>query len=93
MTLRAVVDTNVLVSGLGWRGPPATVVDAALRGSIQLVTSQALLDELLRVPEALGAIVFVLLRASRQSRQHRQWDDLDPVVIRRRPWGHFLAGG
>ncbi len=49
MTLRAVVDTNVLVSGLGWSGPPATVVDAALSGGIQLVTSQPLLDELRRV--------------------------------------------
>lgn len=51
MTLRAVVDTNVLVSGLGWPGPPATVVDAALSGGIQLVTSQPLLEELRRVLE------------------------------------------
>ncbi len=49
MTLRAVVDTNVLVSGLGWEGPPAVVVDAALRRRIQPVTSQELLDELRRV--------------------------------------------
>jgi uncharacterized protein len=51
VTLRAVVDTNVLVSGLGWEGPPAAVVDAALRGKIQLVTSKELLDELRRVLE------------------------------------------
>jgi putative PIN family toxin of toxin-antitoxin system len=51
VTLRAVVDTNVLVSGLGWAGPPATVVDAALSGSIQLVTTQPLLEELRRVLE------------------------------------------
>ena len=51
MTLRAVVDTNVLVSGFGWAGPPATVVDAGLRGRIQPVTSQELLDEVRRVLE------------------------------------------
>ena len=51
MTLRAVVDTNVLVSGLGWEGPPAAVVDAALRGRIQSVTNQELIDELRRVLE------------------------------------------
>jgi putative PIN family toxin of toxin-antitoxin system len=51
VTLHAVVDTNVLVSRLGWQGPPASVVHAALRGRIQAVTSQELLDELRRVLE------------------------------------------
>lgn len=45
----AVLDTNVLVSGLGWRGAPARVVDAAVRGRFVLVTSEPLLDELGRV--------------------------------------------
>ncbi len=51
MSHRAIIDTNVLVSGLGWAGPPAALLDAIFDGRIQLVTSPALLDELRRVLE------------------------------------------
>lgn len=45
--IRAVIDTNVLVSGLGWPGgPPAEIVAQALRGSFVPVTSEPLLSEL-----------------------------------------------
>jgi uncharacterized protein len=47
--IRAVLDTNTIVSGLGWGGPPAAVLDAALAGDFEVVTSPALLDELRRV--------------------------------------------
>jgi putative PIN family toxin of toxin-antitoxin system len=46
---RAVLDTNTIVSGIGWSGPPATVLEAALAGHFEIVTSPALLDELRRV--------------------------------------------
>lgn len=46
---RAVLDTNTWVSGLGWGGPPGEVVEAALAGRFEIVTSPALLDELRRV--------------------------------------------
>ena len=46
---RAVLDTNTWVSGLGWGGPPGDVVEAALAGRFEIVTSPALLDELRRV--------------------------------------------
>jgi uncharacterized protein len=46
---RAVLDTNTWVSGLGWGGPPGEVVEAALAGRFEVVTSPALLDELRRV--------------------------------------------
>lgn len=49
MTPRAVLDTNVVVSGLGWPGPPATILDAVSEGRIVLVTSPPLLAELRRV--------------------------------------------
>ena len=49
MTPRVVLDTNVIVSGLGWSGPPATILDAALDGRLVLVTSPPLLAELRRV--------------------------------------------
>jgi len=47
--IRVVADTNTLVSGFGWRGPPAAVVDAVLAGHLTLITSPPLLDELTRV--------------------------------------------
>lgn len=47
--IRAVVDTNTLVSGFGWRGTPGAIVDAMLDGSLGLVVSPPLLDELARV--------------------------------------------
>ncbi len=49
MTTRIVADTNVLVSGLGWAGPCAQVLDAVSDGRLALVQSPALLTELRRV--------------------------------------------
>lgn len=49
MTRRAVLDTNVIVSGLGWPGAPAAILDAALDGRLVLVSSPPLLAELRRV--------------------------------------------
>lgn len=46
----AAVDTNVLVSGMGWRyGAPGKIVDAVLDGRFILVSSEPLLEELERV--------------------------------------------
>lgn len=44
---RIVIDTNVVLSGLLWRGPPyGLLTHIGQNPSIQLFTSQALLDEL-----------------------------------------------
>jgi len=46
----AVLDTNVLVSGLGWPASvPAQIVDRAIRGEYVLCTNRPLLRELSRV--------------------------------------------
>ena len=47
--IRAVLDTNTIVSGVGWGGPPGAVLDAALAGRFEIITSPALLGELRRV--------------------------------------------
>jgi|SRR5579862_4616898 len=47
--MRIVADTNTLVSGFGWGGPPGQVVDSVLSGQVTLVISPALLGELARV--------------------------------------------
>jgi putative PIN family toxin of toxin-antitoxin system len=44
--MRAVADTNVVVSGLLWQGPSKRVLDLARGGRLELFTSPALLLEL-----------------------------------------------
>ena len=46
---RVVLDTNVLVSGLGWSGPPAAIIDAVTAGELILLSSPTLIAELRRV--------------------------------------------
>ena len=43
---RTVPDTNIVVSGLLWRGNPRRILDAARDGIIKLYTSSVLLEEL-----------------------------------------------
>jgi putative PIN family toxin of toxin-antitoxin system len=47
--LRLVIDTNTLVSGFGWGGPPGSVVDAVLDGRAVVLLSAPLREELARV--------------------------------------------
>ncbi|MDI6902511.1 MAG: putative toxin-antitoxin system toxin component, PIN family [Methanocellales archaeon] len=49
MALRAVLDTNVWVSALLWRGNPHKILLRALDGDIKVITSTDILDELERV--------------------------------------------
>ena len=44
--MKLVVDTNTLVSGSLWQGPPARLVSAALAGHVQMFLSLPLLLEL-----------------------------------------------
>jgi putative PIN family toxin of toxin-antitoxin system len=44
--IRAVADTNVLISAIVFRGLPETFLELGLLGAFQLVTSKVLLDEL-----------------------------------------------
>ena len=44
--MRAVIDTNVVVSGLLWQGRPRQLLDAARSGRVEVFTSRLLLAEL-----------------------------------------------
>ena len=44
--MRLVIDTNTVVSGLLWNNAPFHLIQAALRGRVDLFTSRALLLEL-----------------------------------------------
>jgi putative PIN family toxin of toxin-antitoxin system len=47
--VRAVVDTNVLLSGLFWRGAPHALLEQARVGALTLVSSPSLLAEFAEV--------------------------------------------
>lgn len=44
--MRVVADTNIVVSGLMWRGNPRRILDTARAGDIKLFTTATLLAEL-----------------------------------------------
>jgi putative PIN family toxin of toxin-antitoxin system len=52
--MKVVLDTNVVVSGIFYSGPPAAILREWKAGKISLVTSQAILDEYKRVLEVLS---------------------------------------
>lgn len=66
--MRAVIDTNVLLSGLFWRGTPHELLEQVRSGELTLVSSPALLAEL---ADVIGRAKFdsILVR-SNTSRSH-----------------------
>lgn len=46
---KVVLDTNILISALGWKGNPRTIFERCLGGDLELVISSAQLEELKRV--------------------------------------------
>jgi uncharacterized protein len=44
--VKAVIDTNVLIAALLWRGPPHALLEQVRAGAVSLVSSPALLAEL-----------------------------------------------
>jgi putative PIN family toxin of toxin-antitoxin system len=52
--VKAVLDTNVLISGLFFGGQPRAVLDAWAAGRFELVLSPSILDEYVRTCDRLG---------------------------------------
>jgi len=52
--MKVVLDTNVLVSGIFFSGPPAGILRAWSQGKLQLVLSPEILDEYKRVSAELA---------------------------------------
>ncbi len=44
--MRLVLDTNIVISGLLWNGPPRSLLDAAIGGTLDIYTSAVLAMEL-----------------------------------------------
>ena len=53
--MRAIIDTNVLMSGIFFGGPPYEILNAWRQGRFQLVMSAEILDEYQRVGHRLGS--------------------------------------
>lgn len=53
--MKIVLDTNVLISGIFFTGPPATILDAWQSGTVSLIFSDSVLVEYRRVAEELAA--------------------------------------
>ena len=49
MTIRIVLDSSVIISGFLFGGPPARILELALEGSVQCLTSLPILDEVREV--------------------------------------------
>jgi uncharacterized protein len=65
--VRAVIDTNVLMAGLLWRGPPHALLEHVRAGTVSLVSSPALLTEL---ADVIGRAKFdVILTRTNTSRE------------------------
>lgn len=88
--VRAVADTNTVVSGLLWYGAPRKFLDAARAGAISLYTSDALLVELADVlpraklakrVAASGMSVEELARRYALLAQRIIPAEIDPVVL------------
>jgi uncharacterized protein len=52
--LRVILDTNVLISGIFFSGPPSEILKAWRRGDIQLVLSSEIAEEYVKVAKILA---------------------------------------
>jgi len=52
--LKVVLDTNVLVSGIFFSGPPAEILNAWSKGQVQFALTSEIIDEYLKVADILS---------------------------------------
>ncbi len=64
------LDTNILISALGWKGKPKIIFEKCLQGEVELITSPNQINELIRVmdypkfkftPEQKATFISILL--------------------------------
>ena len=53
--MRVCLDTNVLLSGIFWKGVPGKIVDLWVEGRFELLVSASILEEYKRILRRLGA--------------------------------------
>lgn len=75
--MRAVIDTNVLISGLLWHGAPHRLLERVRGGELVLITSPALLAEL---AEVIGRAKFGVIFERSNTSQERILDELQRMM-------------
>lgn len=73
--MRAVIDTNVLLSGLLWRGAPHVLIEEVRTGTLSLISSPTLLAELgevIRSPKFRAVVARSRVDPERMLRRLRQ---------------------
>lgn len=71
--MRAVIDTNVLLSGLLWRGAPHELLNRARNGELTLISSPVLLAEL---ADVISRTKFDAILARTNTSRSRTLDEL-----------------
>ncbi len=71
--MRAVIDTNVLLSGLLWRGAPYALIEHVQAGTLAMVSSPALLAEL---AEVISRAKFDAILARSNTSRERSLDEM-----------------
>lgn len=71
--MRAVIDTNALVSGLFWHGAPHRLLERVRSGELMLVSSPALLAEL---ADVIGRAKFDVVLARSNTSRERTLDEI-----------------
>ena len=66
--MRAVIDTNVLIAALLWRGPPHALLEQVRAGTVSMVSSPALLAEL---ADVIGRAKFDAILAKTNTSRER----------------------
>ncbi len=66
--MRAVIDTNVLLAALLWRGPPHALLEQVRAGAVAMVSSPALLAEL---ADVIGRAKFDAILAKTNTSRER----------------------
>lgn len=52
--MKVILDTNVIISGIFFSGPPSLILEAWQKGRMKLIISQAILDEYSEVAERIS---------------------------------------
>lgn len=52
--MKVILDTNILISGIFFSGPPYEILEAWKKGDVQFVLSSEIIDEYIKVSKVLG---------------------------------------
>ena len=52
--MRVVIDTNVMISGIFWKGKPYKILEHWINNHIEVIASKDILDEYMRVLQIIG---------------------------------------